>query len=69
MLGKIEGKRRRGWQMRKLNSVTDSTDTNLNKLCGGQRRQWRTEETVEDRGDWHAVQSMGSWDSQTRFRD
>ena len=31
--------------MRKLDSVTDSTDTNLNKLCGGQRRQWRTEET------------------------
>ena len=33
MLGKIEGKRRRGWQrMRLLNSITDSMDVNLSKL-------------------------------------
>ena len=33
MLGKIEGKRRRGQQrMRWLDSITDSTDMNLNKL-------------------------------------
>ena len=33
MLGKIEGKRRRGWQrMRWLYSITDSTDVNLSKL-------------------------------------
>ena len=33
MLGKMEGKRRRGWQrMRWLVSITDSTDMNLNKL-------------------------------------
>ena len=33
MLGKIEGKRRRGWQMmRWLGSITDSMDTNLSKL-------------------------------------
>ena len=30
MLGKIEGKRRRGWQaMRWLDSITDSMDTNV----------------------------------------
>ena len=33
MLGKIEGRRRRGWQrMRWLDSVTDLMDTNLCKL-------------------------------------
>ena len=33
MLGKTEGRRRRGWQrMRWLDSITDSTDTNLSKL-------------------------------------
>ena len=32
MLGKTEGKRRRGWQrMRWLDSITYSTDTNLSK--------------------------------------
>ena len=41
MLGKIEGKRRRGQQsIRWLDSITDSKDMNLSKL-------W---ETVEDRG-------------------
>ena len=34
MLGKIESKRRRGWQrMRWLNSNIDSMDMNLSKLC------------------------------------
>ena len=33
MLGKIEGKRRRGWQrMRWLDSIMDSMDMNLSKL-------------------------------------
>ena len=33
MLGKIEVKRRRGWQrVRWLDSITDSTDMNLSKL-------------------------------------
>ena len=33
MLGKIEGKRRKGWQkMRWLDSITDSMDVNLSTL-------------------------------------
>ena len=46
MLGKTEGKRRRGWQkMRWLDSITDSMNMNMNKL----------QETVEDRRAWNAT--------------
>ena len=46
MLGKIEGKGRRGWQrMRWLDNITDSNDMDLCKL----------QETVKDRGAWRAA--------------
>ena len=59
MLGKIEGKRRRGLQrMRWLHSITDSMDMNLSKL----------REIVEDRGARHAV-VHGIPNSQTQLSD
>ena len=46
MMGKMKGKRRRGWQrMRWLDSISDSMNMNLNKL----------QEIVGDRVTWHAA--------------
>ena len=48
LLGKIEGKRRSGWQrVRCLDCITNSMDMSLNKLQG----------TVKDQKAWHSAVS------------
>ena len=59
MLGRIVGKRRRGWQrMRWLDSIADSMYMNLSKL----------REIVKDREAWHSV-VHGVIKSQTQLSD
>ena len=59
MLGKIEGRRRRGRQrIRWLDGITDSMDVSLNEL----------RDLVMNREAWHAV-IHGVTQSQTRLSD
>ena len=59
MLGKMDGKRRKGWQrMRWLYSISESMDINLSTL----------QETVKDRGAWRAA-VHGVAKSRTRLID
>ena len=65
MLGKIEGKRRRGWQrIRWLDSITNAIDLNLSKF-------W---EIVKDRGAWSdgvqgVAKRLSNWMTTTNTKE
>ena len=72
MLGKIEGRRRRGWQrMRLLDGITDSMDMSLSKLwVSVQRRQWQPTPVLLPRKShgWRSLvgcSPWGRWESDT----
>ena len=58
ILGKIEGRRRRGRQRMRLDGIADSMDVSLSKL----------REMVKDREAWHAA-VPGVTKGQTRLSD
>ena len=65
MLGKIEGRKRRGRQRTRLNGINDSVDGSLRKL----------QEMVKDREAWHAAvhgvaknqTQLSDWTTRTTF--
>ena len=67
MLGKIEGKRRRGQQrMRWLDGIIDSMDMSLSKFQELVMNLSKLQEIVKDREAWHAA-VLGIAKNQTRL--
>ena len=58
MLGKTEGRWRRGWKIGWLDDITDSVDMNLSRL----------QETGDGQGTWHAA-VYGVTKSRTQLSD